>query len=55
MNPSDREWRLRQRIDQLLDERDQLRAQVADRRRLVVRVWELTRSRDAWRRRALKR
>jgi hypothetical protein len=55
MNISDREHRLRSRIDQLLDEREHLRAQTADRRRLVRRIWELTRSRDAWRRRALRR
>jgi hypothetical protein len=59
---TDREWRLRMRIDQLLDDRDQLQnqiahlqAQAADRNRLVKRIWVLTRSRDTWRLRALHR
>jgi FtsZ-binding cell division protein ZapB len=50
---TDRERRLRARIDELTDERDRAQAQLAEcrqaRRRLTRRNWELVQSNENWR------
>jgi hypothetical protein len=51
VNSDDRELRLRQRIDQLTDQRDQARAKAALVPRLRKRIYEITQSRDTWRHR----
>lgn len=56
---NDRELRLRKRIDQLTDERDKALDQ-RDRLRIKMwrlrgRIYDLTRSRDLWRIRALRK
>lgn len=63
---NDRELRLRQRIDQLIDERDAalaeletVRAQLTNARRknwhLSGRIWNITDSRNRWKLRAKER
>jgi hypothetical protein len=52
VNGDDREQRLRQRIDQLTDERDDARARADLVPRLRKRIYEITRSRDLWKFRA---
>ena len=46
---NDREHRLRQRIDELTDQRDDARARAALVPRLRKRIYEITRSHDLWR------
>lgn len=55
---SEREFRLRRRIDELIDERDALRTKLERARREREKHWRraraLERSRDLWRLRALR-
>jgi hypothetical protein len=48
---NDREHRLRQRIDQLTDQRDAARAKAELVPRLRNKIYALTKSRDTWRHR----
>jgi hypothetical protein len=52
MNGDDREQRLRQRIDQLTDQRDHARHRAELVPRLRKRIYELTKQRDLWKFRA---
>ena len=56
---TDREYRLRSRIDQLMDERDRLQEKLESLRvsnkRLATRAFELKRGRETWRLRATRR
>jgi hypothetical protein len=51
VNSDDRELRLRQRIDELTDQRDHARARAALVPRLRNKIYALTKSRDTWRHR----